>query len=230
MSLEKRAIQRYERENKEQLDTIEKIVTVLNQPELFKLLTFRMNNFTDSQRNQYFNESLNKRNELQHEENMKRILELEAELEQKKINYQTREKQVSEYLENQNIDITSVSNTMKEQSVHVVGVNQAPATAQQQPVSKVPPTVGTVPNPNPIKVQSVAPTQKPNSNGVQTVSSQVQNVAPALNMNSTVAKQTQTQAPTKQVQNLGTANPSEGIAFRGNMENIKPPIVNIDNQ
>lgn len=101
MSLEKRAIQRYERENKEQLDTIEKIVTVLNQPELFKLLTFRMNNFTDSQRNQYFNESLNKRNELQHEENMKRILELEAELEQKKINYQTREKQVSEYLENQ---------------------------------------------------------------------------------------------------------------------------------
>lgn len=99
LSLEKRTIQRYERENKEQLDTIKKITVALNQPDLFKLLTYNQKDLSDPQRVQFFDESTNKEIELQNEQNKKRILELEAELEQKKIIFKNREKKISEYIE-----------------------------------------------------------------------------------------------------------------------------------
>lgn len=98
-SLEKRTIQRYERENKEQLETIKNITLALNQPDLFKLLTYNQKDLSDSQKIQFFDESANRRNELQNEQNKKIILELEAKLEQKRILFKTREKQISDYIE-----------------------------------------------------------------------------------------------------------------------------------
>ena len=99
LSLHKKTIQRYERENNEQQETIKKLTIALNKPDLFKLLTCSQKDLANSKKTEFFDESANKRNELLNEQNKKRILELEAELEQKKIIFKTREKKIADYIE-----------------------------------------------------------------------------------------------------------------------------------
>lgn len=95
--LEERAIQRFQRENKEQLQTIEKLTNAL---EISQLLFFLSNNqyeLTSSSKIKLLNNYSVSQNSLQHQQNLQRIAELEEELQMKKNNYQKLEKQICDY-------------------------------------------------------------------------------------------------------------------------------------
>ena len=69
LSLHKKTIQRYERENNEQQETIKKLTIALNKPDLFKLLTCSQKDLANSKKTEFFDESAKKRNELLNEQN-----------------------------------------------------------------------------------------------------------------------------------------------------------------
>ncbi|OHT07477.1 hypothetical protein TRFO_24301 [Tritrichomonas foetus] len=98
-SLESRAIQRYQRENEEQLETIRKICAALNQPQLAEMIANRQYEFTASHRIRFLNATPGVDNS-RNEELLRKIAELEEELERKKNNYNTLEKQIADYLHN----------------------------------------------------------------------------------------------------------------------------------
>ena len=94
-SIEEKALFRYQRENMEQLDTIQRICQVLEIPNLYEIISQQKYALTSSQQIKIKTDKNN-----DHEDNLRKIKELEEELERKQTSYKQLEQQIQDYISN----------------------------------------------------------------------------------------------------------------------------------